>query len=64
MIFQLFSLSVFDSNGRIRSINQLKNELNTVIYPKSEEAVEFPVSMLTAADRDVWADAYKSLKGF
>uniref|UniRef100_A0A0N5AN78 Carn_acyltransf domain-containing protein n=1 Tax=Syphacia muris TaxID=451379 RepID=A0A0N5AN78_9BILA len=58
----LFSLSVFDSNGRIRSINQLKNELNTVIYPKSEEAVEFPVSMLTAADRDVWADAYKSLK--
>lgn len=56
-------MSIFDSDGCLRSFGQIKNELAGNVIPQTEGVSECPVGSLTSWGRDSWAEAYAALLG-
>lgn len=58
----IFRLPVFDSDGKVLSIGQLKNEIMTNIIPKSDDCNRHPIAVVSSDERGIWADVYGKLR--
>lgn len=56
-------MPVLDSEGKMLSIGQIKNEIMNNIIPNSEEVNKHPVGIVSSDERGIWADVYAKLKG-
>jgi len=56
---QFFELRCFRHDGRILTLAEFETQLERII--RASETLGDPVGILTAADRDTWADSYSKL---
>eukprot|EP00002_Diphylleia_rotans_P007964 TRINITY_DN1760_c0_g7_i1.p1 TRINITY_DN1760_c0_g7~~TRINITY_DN1760_c0_g7_i1.p1 ORF type:complete len:596 (-),score=123.11 TRINITY_DN1760_c0_g7_i1:78-1865(-) len=57
-----YAFEVFDETGKLLSESEIKHQLDAIINLDSSYPEETPISVLTGAHRDKWADAYSLLR--
>ncbi len=59
LIFQFFSVPVYDAAGRLLSTKQIREQLEKVVE-KSQSKIA-PVGILTTGNRNTWGKVYSTM---